>query len=117
MKKFFALPVEVKRKYEIPGLAGQRGYTSFGKEHAKGSTAPDLKEFWQIGQTVEGEDLPLQSYPANISVAELPGFYNSGISLYKAFENTGGQLLELLVFTWALACFTLISTSTTAIPF
>ena len=51
---FFALPANEKKKYEIAGLAGQRGYTSFGKEHAKGSDAPDLKEFFQFGQTVIG---------------------------------------------------------------
>jgi isopenicillin N synthase-like dioxygenase len=34
-KAFFALPDSIKRNYEIPGLAGQRGYTSFGKEPAK----------------------------------------------------------------------------------
>ena len=54
VQQFFALPKETKKKYEIPELAGQRGYTSFGKEHAKGSEAPDLKEFWQLGQIVEG---------------------------------------------------------------
>src|SRR5258707_4505154 len=49
VKQFFALPAETKRSYEIPELAGQRGYTSFGKETAKGYDAPDLKEFWQMG--------------------------------------------------------------------
>jgi isopenicillin N synthase-like dioxygenase len=49
-KSFFALPDEVKARYEVPGLAGQRGYTSFGKEHAKQSNVGDLKEFYQIGQ-------------------------------------------------------------------
>ncbi len=52
VKKFFALPEETKLKYEIPGLAGQRGYTSFGKEHAKGRSEGDLKEFWHFGQYV-----------------------------------------------------------------
>ena len=56
VQQFFALPLEKKKEYEIPGLAGQRGYTSFGKEHAKGSEAPDLKEFFQYGQTVEEHD-------------------------------------------------------------
>ena len=36
IKKFFNLPQEVKDNYEIEGIGGQRGYTSFGKEHAKG---------------------------------------------------------------------------------
>ena len=35
VQAFFNLPEDVKKKYELPGLAGQRGYTSFGKEHAK----------------------------------------------------------------------------------
>jgi isopenicillin N synthase-like dioxygenase len=37
VQQFFSLPLEKKRTYQIPGLAGQRGYTSFGQEHAKGS--------------------------------------------------------------------------------
>lgn len=56
VQQFFSLPLEKKLAYEIPGLAGQRGYTSFGREHAKGSEAPDLKEFFQYGQTVEDND-------------------------------------------------------------
>jgi isopenicillin N synthase-like dioxygenase len=35
VQEFFSLPLDKKRSYEIPELAGQRGYTSFGKEHAK----------------------------------------------------------------------------------
>ena len=50
VQQFFSLPLEQKKLYEIKGLAGQRGYTGFGKEHAKGSEAPDLKEFFQYGQ-------------------------------------------------------------------
>src|SRR3954468_7055167 len=60
VKALFALPDEVKNKYEVPGLAGQRGYTGKQKETAKGFTAPDLKEFWQIGQTV-ADDSPLKN--------------------------------------------------------
>jgi isopenicillin N synthase-like dioxygenase len=52
VRNFFNLPLEVKEKYEIPGIGGQRGYVSFGKEHAKGRSAGDLKEFWHFGQYV-----------------------------------------------------------------
>jgi isopenicillin N synthase-like dioxygenase len=96
VQKFFALPTETKRKYEIPELAGQRGYTSFGKEHAKGSDAPDLKEFWQMGQIVEGEDMPAEHYPDNVRVAELPQFYDLGIQLFKSFETSGRHLLQAI---------------------
>ena len=36
VRKFYNLPSNIKKKYEIEGLAGQIGYTSFGKESAKG---------------------------------------------------------------------------------
>src|SRR5882762_1393743 len=67
-REFFSMDIGTKRKYEIAGLAGQRGYTSFGKEHAKGSKAADLKEFFQFGQTVEDKDPIAAEYPANVSV-------------------------------------------------
>ena len=74
VQQFFALPLEKKLTYEIPGLAGQRGYTSFGREHAKGSEAPDLKEFFQYGQTVEDNDPIKAEYPDNVSVREITPF-------------------------------------------
>lgn len=95
-KEFFAKDVSVKRKYEIPGLAGQRGYTSFGKEHAKQSEVADLKEFFQIGQEVDGEELPSDNYPDNVQVSELPKFPERGMELYKAFEKSGGALLQAI---------------------
>src|SRR5580692_12434793 len=73
-KAFFSLPAVIKEEYEIPGLAGQRGYTSFGKEHAKGSAAPDLKEFFQFGQTVSDGDPIKSEYPDNVTVKELHEF-------------------------------------------
>jgi hypothetical protein len=36
------LPIENKLKYEIEGIGGQRGFTSFGKEHAVGRTEGDV---------------------------------------------------------------------------
>lgn len=93
---FFALPLEKKEKYEVPGLAGQRGYTSFGKEHAKQSTVGDLKEFFQIGQEVEGRDPIKKEYPKNVYVRERPQFLSTGKTLYKAFEKSGGKLLKAI---------------------
>ncbi|WP_373075556.1 2-oxoglutarate and iron-dependent oxygenase domain-containing protein, partial [Zeaxanthinibacter enoshimensis] len=74
IKKFFNLPQEVKDKYEIPGIGGQRGYTSFGKEHAKGRKEGDLKEFWHFGQYVENDPKLEAEYPDNVEVKELPHF-------------------------------------------
>lgn len=95
-KKFFALPKETKEQYEIPGMAGQRGYTSFGKEHAKQSKVADLKEFFQIGQEVTDDDPVKDQYPKNVQVAEVPEFLGLGIRLYKAFEHSGAELLRAI---------------------
>lgn len=95
-RAFFALPEEIKRKYEVPGLAGQRGYTSFGKEHAKQSNVGDLKEFYQIGQQVTDGDPIKTEYPNNVDVAEVPEFARLGYELYKSFESAGGALLQAI---------------------
>ncbi|MEM9548556.1 MAG: 2-oxoglutarate and iron-dependent oxygenase domain-containing protein [Bacteroidota bacterium] len=95
-KSFFSQPVSTKRKYEIEGLSGQRGYTAFGREHAKQSQVADLKEFFQIGQWVS-EDHPLkEEYPDNVVTVETPDFYNKGKELYKSFEEAGGHLLRAI---------------------
>ncbi len=95
-ERFFSLPTGIKKKYEIPGLAGQRGYTSFGKEHAKHSNVADLKEFFQIGQTVEQDD-PLKSeYPDNVKTEDTPQFAVLGDRLYRSFEQAGAHLLRAI---------------------
>ena len=96
VKRFFALPEDVKHKYEIPGLGGQRGYTSFGKEHAKGSPAPDLKEFWHFGQEVTDNDPIKNEYPANILCQEEPEFNKVGMQAYRSLENTGKIMLRAI---------------------
>jgi len=95
-KAFFALPVDVKQSYEVKGLAGQRGYTSFGKEHAKQSNVGDLKEFFQIGQTVTDGDSIKDQYPDNVDVKEAGNFKEVGDQLYKSFEKAGSELLAAI---------------------
>ena len=96
VKAFFDLPVEVKTKYEREDLAGQRGYVSFGKEHAKGRTQGDLKEFWHFGQEPDKDANLSETYPKNIKVEELPDFYKTGMKAYKALEKTGIYVLRAL---------------------
>jgi len=96
VQHFFALPSEKKYSYEKKELAGQRGYTSFGREHAKGSDAPDLKEFFQYGQTVEDGDPIKKEYPENVTVAEVPTFSPTLKSAYSNFEKSGKALLQAI---------------------
>jgi len=96
VKALFALPDDVKLKYEIPGLAGQRGYTGKNKETAKGFTAPDLKEFWQIGQILDKEHLVELGYPENLKIADVPTFNTTTETVYKKLEIAGINLLEAI---------------------
>lgn len=96
IKKFFDLPEEVKAKYEIEGIGGQRGYTSFGKEHAKGKKEGDLKEFWHFGQYVENDPALQAEYPDNVMVEELPDFNAVGKETYQMLEKTAKYVLRAL---------------------
>lgn len=96
VKAFYNLTDAQKQQYEIEGMGGQRGYTSFGKEHAKDSNAGDLKEFWHFGQYLDNEDDKEYNYPKNIIVNELPGFNEVGKACYKALENCGLDLLRAI---------------------
>lgn len=96
IKSFFDLPLETKKKYEIEGLGGQRGYTSFGKEHAKGRKEGDLKEFWHFGQYVQNDPKLETEYPKNVEVKELPKFNEVGKEAYKMLEKTAKYVLRAL---------------------
>jgi isopenicillin N synthase-like dioxygenase len=96
IKKFFAQPDSVKQKYEIQGLAGQRGYIGKGKEHAKGRNTGDLKEFYHVGQEVEGNDPIKKEYPDNVWPSELPEFKEVGLEVYRRLEKTGIEMLKAI---------------------
>lgn len=96
VKNFFALPLETKQKYEIPGIGGQRGYISFGKESAKGKKEGDLKEFWHFGQYVENDPKLDAEYPKNVEVEELPEFNRIGKETYRMLEKTAKYVLRAL---------------------
>ena len=95
VQQFFSLPLDQKKKYEIPELAGQRGYTSFGKEHAKGSDEPDLKEFFQYGQ-VPRDNYKEEEYPDNVKVDQVGSFNRTFEEAYRAFEKSGKALLQAI---------------------
>tara|TARA_R110000765_G_scaffold206684_1_gene311688 strand:+ start:2692 stop:3642 length:951 start_codon:yes stop_codon:yes gene_type:complete len=96
IKEFFNLPENIKDGYQIEGIGGQRGYTSFGKEHAKGRKEGDLKEFWHFGQYVEDNEALEKEYPDNVIVKELPKFNVVGKETYKMLEKTAKYVLRAL---------------------
>ena len=96
IKNFFDLPTDVKEKYEIPGIGGQRGYVSFGKESAKGKKEGDLKEFWHFGQYVDKDSKYANEYPENVVVEELDNFNKVGKETYQMLEKTAKYVLRSL---------------------
>jgi isopenicillin N synthase-like dioxygenase len=95
-KQFFALPDEAKRSYAIPGGGGARGYTPFGIETAKGATAHDLKEFWHVGRELPAGHLFRELMADNIWPAEIPGFKDTFLKLYDAFDEAGLKILSAI---------------------
>ncbi len=96
-EKFFRLNDEQKLAYDkIEG--GQRGYTAFGKEHAKDSKFPDLKEFWHVGRDLDSNHRLKSFFPDNVWPEEVAGFKETFQSLFKALDDTGRIMLEALTF-------------------
>lgn len=96
IKKFFAQPDAVKQKYELPDLAGQRGYIGKGKEHAKGRNTGDLKEFYHVGQEVLDGDPIKKEYPDNVWPDELTEFKEISLDVYQRLEKTGVHMLRAI---------------------
>ena len=84
---FFTLPASTKQRYEKPELRGQGGFTRFGREHAKDSERPDLKEFWQVTRvSLEDSSAP---WPE-----ETPAFKPAMVTLYRQLDACASALLE-----------------------
>lgn len=83
-EKLFQLPEAVKEGYRGPAGAGERGYTPFGKEHAKNNPFPDLKEFWHVGRD------------QNIWPREIPDFEPVFESIFRALDDAGRIMLQAL---------------------
>ena len=92
-KAFFALPDAQKLAYAVPGGAGQRGYTPFGREAAKGAATRDLKEFWHVGRDLPPRHPYRSAMPDNLWPSELPKFRASLSALYDALDDLGQRVL------------------------
>jgi isopenicillin N synthase-like dioxygenase len=90
---FFRQPLDVRLQYEVAQLHGQRGYTSFGREHAKDSAAPDLKEFWHVGRERDSDPRSAAITYDNIWPAEVPEYKTSMQALFAALDQCAQHLL------------------------
>ena len=97
-EKLFSLPEIQKLNYISKAGGGQRGYTPFGKEHAKNAEVMDLKEFWHIGNELHSNSRYYGSYPENIWPSEIAEFRDVYLKIYRELENAGSIILEALTY-------------------
>ncbi|HEX7876660.1 MAG TPA: 2-oxoglutarate and iron-dependent oxygenase domain-containing protein [Sphingobium sp.] len=95
-RRFFAQPEAVKQRHDARTNGGQRGYTAFGTEIAKGANENDLKEFWHIGRDLPAGDPLAQTMPPNVWPEEIAEFRPVFTRLYAEFERVGAQLLSAI---------------------
>ncbi|MEJ7925310.1 2OG-Fe(II) oxygenase family protein [Sphingobium sp. AN641] len=95
-RRFFALPDAVKRRYDAAANGGQRGYTAFGTEIARGALASDLKEFWHVGRELPVGDRLATVMPPNVWPQEIAGFQAIFTRLYAEFDRVSARLLSAI---------------------
>lgn len=96
-QRFFALEDDTKRRYEDPDTGRQRGYTSFGVEHAKNNTKPDLKEFFHVGRELPKGvpstlEMPANQWPDDV----MPELKTLSLDLYKSMDACACALLSAI---------------------
>ncbi|MDA8791963.1 isopenicillin N synthase family oxygenase [Bacteriovoracaceae bacterium] len=98
VKEYFSLPTKTKINYTTKEKGGQRGYTGFGKEHAKNQEKPDLKEFWHVGRELESDHPYIKSkkYLPNLWPTEVQNFKPALTKLYNSLDNASQIILEAL---------------------
>jgi isopenicillin N synthase-like dioxygenase len=94
-KAFFALPAEEKQRWRVAGMGGQRGYTPFGTEAAKGEALVDQKEFWHVGRELPAGHPYRDEMPDNLW-PDVPDFKAASLALFEAFDDAGARLLSAI---------------------
>jgi isopenicillin N synthase-like dioxygenase len=91
VQQFFELPEPTKNTFVKHGAKGQRGFTPFKVEHAKGETSADLKEFYQWGPMNAAE----RGLMPNLLVgAKVQGLDEVISESYRKLESIGNELMK-----------------------
>ncbi|MBA4047694.1 MAG: flavonol synthase [Sphingomonas sp.] len=102
-KALFDLSEDEKRRYFAPSGGGQRGYTPFKTEIAKGASAVDLKEFWHVGRPLAAGHRFESVMPPNIWPDRPAGFRETFTELFAAFDRAGDVILSAIARHLGLA--------------
>lgn len=85
-KELFDRPEAEKLQGFDTAIAGQRGYTPFKTEIAKGADHHDLKEFWHVGR--DSASMLPNIWP------EVPEFKETFQTLYAEMDRVGARILS-----------------------
>ena len=92
-KELFEQSESQKRAGFDAAIAGQRGYTPFKTEIAKGADFHDLKEFWHVGRDVAPDSPLAGSMLANIW-PDVPEFKETFQLLFTEMDKVGARILS-----------------------
>ena len=98
IKDFFNQSDSSKMKSHVPTAKGQRGFTPFGVEHAKGETRPDLKEFFQWGPMNAVE----RGLDKNVLVPHVSEMDSAVSNAYNKLEKIGQHLMRAIALHLSL---------------
>ena len=102
-RAFFALSPEAKMRSRMIGAQGQRGYTPFGVETAKGAEHFDLKEFWHVGRELPAGHRFRDHMPDNVWPERPAGFREHLLAFYEALDALGDKVLRAVARHLGLA--------------
>ena len=83
-------------QYEIAGFAVRGGYTSFGKEHAKGNNNPSWKNFFNMANTWKRWSTINSEYLNPVKIKEVECSSKILYYEYKYFEKSGAPILQAI---------------------
>jgi isopenicillin N synthase-like dioxygenase len=94
-KVLFDQPEAAKMQGFDKAIAGQRGYTPFKTEIAKGADHHDLKEFWHVGR--DSEKMLPNVWP------DVPEFKHTFQKLYAELDRVGARILSSIALYLGLS--------------
>jgi isopenicillin N synthase-like dioxygenase len=94
-KELFDQPEAAKMQGFDNAIAGQRGYTPFKTEIAKGADHHDLKEFWHVGR--DSEKMLPNIWP------DVPEFKETFQTLFAEMDRVGAQILSSIALYLGLS--------------
>jgi len=94
-KELFDQPEAAKMQGFDKAIAGQRGYTPFKTEIAKGADHHDLKEFWHVGR--DSEKMLPNIWP------DVPEFKETFQTLFAEMDRVGAQILSSIALYLGLS--------------